>query len=108
MNNQQIENAKNIFLKRVHQLWVTDVFDMDYFMTCLEALMIKEGVMWKSVVELDTENMTRAFSNSVESEQLFEEDVNDRSKDRYENFFRVADTYMCFDKMYSLPQNHVA
>ena len=100
--NLQTETKK--FLEKAHRLWVSDFGDMNDYMTCLWALMIEAGVNWKSIVEMDTETMTRSISKGFETETMFEYDINDNSKDDFTVFAQTCSLYMDFSNMYSLNQ----
>lgn len=98
----------NQFILNLHKLWMADLFDMDYYMSILEALMLKENVRWKAIVELDTENLTRSISLGFEVENMFEYDVNDKSKDEFINFAAVCHAYMDFSQMFQLQERVAA
>lgn len=94
------------FLQTIHSIWLTDSLDMSEYMDFLDAYMLRHGVRFKEVRELDSENLLRAIEMNMETHEIFEYDVNDMSKDVFANFKKVCDTY--FDYSNISLQNKVA
>jgi uncharacterized glyoxalase superfamily metalloenzyme YdcJ len=87
------------FINTLHAIWITDALMMDEFMDVAWTLMLRQGVNWKQVRELDNDNFIRAIEKNSDAEEMFEYDVNDKSKDVYENFEHVCLSYMDFSMM---------
>lgn len=90
---------KQNFLQLIHKLWVADFGNMDDYMDCLWALMLKNKVTWKSPIELEEKDMSQYFFEGMETDSLFEVEVNDKSKDHFENFEKVCERYMDFSQL---------
>lgn len=90
---------KTNFLHRLHKIWIADLLDMEEYMEVQWMFMLRNGVQWKEVRDLDIEHVLYSAVTGQETEAMFIYYVNDKSKDVFENFARVCDAFMDFSKM---------
>jgi len=93
---------KTEFLKNLHRIWLSDLFDMEEYLEVMWMFMLKRNVNWKPVNELDIEHVLDSAVMGTDTEEMFAYYVNDRSKDVYENFARVCTAFLDFSKMDSV------
>lgn len=110
---QNTMNKITSFINTLHTLWLTDSMEMEEFMQVAWALMLYHNISWKQTLACDVDEFI-AFIEKNDmrmnwtTEESFEYEINDKSKDRFENFEAVCMRHMDFSKLSSSSQNKAA